>query len=165
MGDSKDTTRKPDFDKIIKNIQRLNAVASQSKIIQTTTGAKFESPREIKIGFYSNGILLRGNDFREYSKISTNIFLQDLEDGYFPSELQNEFPEGVPFEVLFNPQRTQTNNFTVINNLIFFFFFYHYIRSTIEEMKIMKNLKLNFSKVTVEDWDRILKTNLLQSFY
>ncbi|EEB13072.1 socius, putative [Pediculus humanus corporis] len=99
VGDSKDTTRKPDFDKIIKNIQRLNTVASQSKIIQTTTGAKFESPREIKIGFYSNGILLRGNDFREYSKISTNIFLQDLEDGYFPSELQNEFPEGVPFEI------------------------------------------------------------------
>lgn len=27
-------------------------------------------------------------------------FIQDLTDGYFPSELKEAYPEGVPFEVI-----------------------------------------------------------------
>lgn len=44
-------------------------------------------------------MLLRGTEFCEYSKTTSRLFLQDVEDGYFPSELQLEYPEGVPFDV------------------------------------------------------------------
>uniref|UniRef100_A0A3B5A9R6 UBX domain-containing protein 11 n=1 Tax=Stegastes partitus TaxID=144197 RepID=A0A3B5A9R6_9TELE len=37
--------------------------------------------------------------FRSYQEYSTQQCMQDLMDGYFPSELQERFPDGVPFEV------------------------------------------------------------------
>uniref|UniRef100_A0A8C2XHR0 UBX domain-containing protein 11 n=1 Tax=Cyclopterus lumpus TaxID=8103 RepID=A0A8C2XHR0_CYCLU len=37
--------------------------------------------------------------FRSYQEHSTQRCMQDLMDGYFPSELQERFPDGVPFEV------------------------------------------------------------------
>uniref|UniRef100_A0A3Q3WHI4 UBX domain-containing protein 11 n=1 Tax=Mola mola TaxID=94237 RepID=A0A3Q3WHI4_MOLML len=37
--------------------------------------------------------------FRSYQDRSTQQCMQDLMDGYFPSELQERFPEGVPLEV------------------------------------------------------------------
>uniref|UniRef100_A0A665UW68 UBX domain-containing protein 11 n=1 Tax=Echeneis naucrates TaxID=173247 RepID=A0A665UW68_ECHNA len=37
--------------------------------------------------------------FRSYQERSTQQCMQDLMDGYFPSELQERFPDGVPFEV------------------------------------------------------------------
>ncbi|KAK6633569.1 hypothetical protein RUM44_004176 [Polyplax serrata] len=109
VGD-KEPQQNPDFDKIIKNFQKLNSIAAQPKIIQTTLGAKFELPKEISVVLYSNGMLLRGTEFCEYSKTTSRLFLQDVEDGYFPSELQLEYPEGVPFDVtdkrneLYKPQ-------------------------------------------------------------
>uniref|UniRef100_A0A3Q4N7Z1 UBX domain-containing protein 11 n=1 Tax=Neolamprologus brichardi TaxID=32507 RepID=A0A3Q4N7Z1_NEOBR len=37
--------------------------------------------------------------FRSYQEHSTQQCMQDLMDGYFPSELQERFPDGVPFEL------------------------------------------------------------------
>uniref|UniRef100_A0A3P9NVF2 UBX domain-containing protein 11 n=1 Tax=Poecilia reticulata TaxID=8081 RepID=A0A3P9NVF2_POERE len=37
--------------------------------------------------------------FRSYQEHSTQQCMQDLMDGYFPSELQQRFPDGIPFEV------------------------------------------------------------------
>uniref|UniRef100_A0A671W407 UBX domain-containing protein 11 n=1 Tax=Sparus aurata TaxID=8175 RepID=A0A671W407_SPAAU len=39
--------------------------------------------------------------FRSYQENSTQRCMQDLMAGYFPSELQGRFPDGVPFEVCF----------------------------------------------------------------
>uniref|UniRef100_A0A8C0IRJ9 UBX domain-containing protein 11 n=1 Tax=Chelonoidis abingdonii TaxID=106734 RepID=A0A8C0IRJ9_CHEAB len=37
--------------------------------------------------------------FRSYKEPSTQQCLQDIMDGYFPSELQTRYPDGVPFQV------------------------------------------------------------------
>jgi len=36
---------------------------------------------------------------RSYDNPITSSFIHDILDGYFPSELQQEFPDGVPFTV------------------------------------------------------------------
>lgn len=42
---------------------------------------------------------LEGRGFRKYDDKSTESFLKDLEDGFFPSEMQECYPEGVTFLV------------------------------------------------------------------
>uniref|UniRef100_A0A8C3BQD0 UBX domain-containing protein 11 n=1 Tax=Cairina moschata TaxID=8855 RepID=A0A8C3BQD0_CAIMO len=37
--------------------------------------------------------------FRSYEEPSTQQCLQDIMDGYFPSELQMRYPDGIPFQV------------------------------------------------------------------
>ena len=36
---------------------------------------------------------------RLYSDAKTGSFIRDILDGYFPSELQRAYPNGVPFKV------------------------------------------------------------------
>ena len=43
--------------------------------------------------------MLFGGPFRPYSDPSTQVCVQDLTDGYFPSELQTRYPEGVPLKL------------------------------------------------------------------
>lgn len=49
--------------------------------------------------FYANGIMLFSGPFRPFSDPVTQQCVQDIHDGYFPSELQTKFPDGVPFVV------------------------------------------------------------------
>uniref|UniRef100_A0A4W3KEK6 UBX domain-containing protein 11 n=1 Tax=Callorhinchus milii TaxID=7868 RepID=A0A4W3KEK6_CALMI len=37
--------------------------------------------------------------FRSFKEPSTQHCMQDFADGYFPSELQSKFPDGIPFQV------------------------------------------------------------------
>ena len=46
---------------------------------------------------YSDGILLGKGPFRAIQNCS--LFLQDLQDGFFPAELQSKYPEGVIFDL------------------------------------------------------------------
>lgn len=39
--------------------------------------------------------------FRPYTDATTQRCIKDFMDGYFPSELQSRYPEGIPFKVLF----------------------------------------------------------------
>ena len=55
----------------------------------------------LNLTLYSDGMQLEDNNFREYSSKSVKAFFQDLEDGYYPTELQESHPEGVIFKVLF----------------------------------------------------------------
>jgi len=49
--------------------------------------------------FYANGMMLFSGPFRPYTDPLTQQFIQDITDGYFPSELQQKYPDGVPFIV------------------------------------------------------------------
>lgn len=49
-------------------------------------------------------------------------FIQDLMDGYFPSELQSKFPDGIPFEVLWLPELGAGGSIEMCNSAILFFF-------------------------------------------
>lgn len=53
----------------------------------------------VPLTLYHNGLALYQGPFRPYSDLSTRQVIQDLTDGYFPSELQSRYPEGVPLMI------------------------------------------------------------------
>ncbi|XP_038078816.1 UBX domain-containing protein 11-like [Patiria miniata] len=90
-----------DFDRIIKNIKELNVVAGdgEKRIRHTVSGARFVAPDPVPLTLYANGIYMFNGPFRSYEEPTTQRCVQDLMDGYFPYELNERFPEGVPFQV------------------------------------------------------------------
>uniref|UniRef100_A0A8D2J8I8 UBX domain-containing protein 11 n=1 Tax=Varanus komodoensis TaxID=61221 RepID=A0A8D2J8I8_VARKO len=91
------------FDLIFENLKDLNALAGEgmSKIEHTSGGARLRQMDSVPLTFYRNGIVMFNGPFRSYEEPSTQQCLRDLMDGYFPSELQRYFPDGVPFQVSF----------------------------------------------------------------
>lgn len=101
----------------------------ETYIQTTTRGAQLAQKKSIQLRLYRNGIVVFNGPFRSYQEQRTQVsskilnwkpeycklktvwmvtllcllflqqFMQDLMDGYFPSELQEMFPDGVPFEV------------------------------------------------------------------
>lgn len=53
----------------------------------------------IPLTLYQNGLAMYSGPFRPYSDLLTQQFILDLQDGYFPSELKDQYPEGIPFLV------------------------------------------------------------------
>lgn len=49
--------------------------------------------------FYKNGMVIEDGKLRPYNDPNTVSFIRDILDGYFPSELQKSYPNGVPFKV------------------------------------------------------------------
>ncbi|KAL0984707.1 hypothetical protein UPYG_G00145670 [Umbra pygmaea] len=89
------------FDLVLQNIRELNILAGEgeSHVIATFRGAKLAQQDPIPLRLYRNGILMFNGPFRSYQDASTQRCMQDLMDGYFPSELQQRFPDGIPFKV------------------------------------------------------------------
>nr|XP_054596430.1 UBX domain-containing protein 11 isoform X2 [Nothobranchius furzeri]XP_054596431.1 UBX domain-containing protein 11 isoform X2 [Nothobranchius furzeri] len=79
------------FDLVLQKIQDLNVLTGEGQrfIHKTASGAKL----------YRNGIEMFDGHFRSFQEQSTQLCMQDLVDDCFPSELQQRFPDGVPFEV------------------------------------------------------------------
>ncbi|KAL9969758.1 hypothetical protein ACROYT_G022014 [Oculina patagonica] len=92
---------KMDFDVVLKNIRELNVLAGEgcSEVSRTKDGARLKVRDSVPLTLYSNGILMFGGPFRPYSDPVTQQCMQDVMDGFFPSELQVRYPDGVPFEV------------------------------------------------------------------
>ncbi|XP_068592011.1 UBX domain-containing protein 11 isoform X2 [Cebidichthys violaceus] len=91
------------FDLVLQRIRELNILAGEGEcfVQSTATGAHLAKKDPIQLGLYRNGIVMFEGPFRSYQEHSTQRCMQDLMDGYFPSELQERFPDGVPFEVCF----------------------------------------------------------------
>uniref|UniRef100_A0A3P9NVH6 UBX domain-containing protein 11 n=1 Tax=Poecilia reticulata TaxID=8081 RepID=A0A3P9NVH6_POERE len=89
------------FDLVLRRIRELNVLAGEGEsFVQATgTGAKLAKKDPIQLRLYRNGIVMFDGPFRSYQEHSTQQCMQDLMDGYFPSELQQRFPDGIPFEV------------------------------------------------------------------
>lgn len=117
------------LDLVLRNIRQLNIVAGEGEsfVQATAVGAQLATREPIQLRLYSNGILMFEGPFRSYEEPSTQVpslptktvfctldvpssvhqrcslasqrCLQDLMDGYFPSELQDRYPDGVPFQV------------------------------------------------------------------
>lgn len=51
------------------------------------------------IGFFKDGIAIKGYPFYEYKTKDGLKILGDLVDGYFPSVLKGKYPDGVFLEV------------------------------------------------------------------
>ncbi|XP_036414369.1 UBX domain-containing protein 11 isoform X2 [Colossoma macropomum] len=89
------------FDLALQNIMDLNILAGegQSYVTSVPGGAKLTQQDPVPLWLYKNGIVMFNGPFRPYQDPSTQRCMQDLMDGYFPSELQEKFPEGVVFQV------------------------------------------------------------------
>lgn len=118
------------FDLVLQRIRELNVLAGEGEsfVQLTATGAQLVTKQPVRLSLYRDGIVMFDGPFRSYQEHSTQVsvmqrkatpllltaaaaasnfcssrfqqFVQDLMDGYFPSELQSRFPDGIPFEVL-----------------------------------------------------------------
>lgn len=108
-----------DFDLMIKNLNELNSLVdfNEPKIVDfASNGAKFETAESIKLTLFSNGIALYEGPFRPFTEPYTQKFCIDIMDGYFPSELQSRYPDGVGFnvvdkrDIVFNDEKNSVFN-------------------------------------------------------
>ncbi|CAH1799316.1 unnamed protein product [Owenia fusiformis] len=92
---------KVDYNLILENIKDLNTIAGEgeAKIQHTMDGARLKMPDPISLTLYANGIMLFAGPFRPFTNKETQQCLRDLMEGYFPSELQQKYPDGVPIAV------------------------------------------------------------------
>ncbi|XP_053467054.1 UBX domain-containing protein 11 isoform X1 [Ictalurus furcatus] len=89
------------FDLVLQNIRDLNVLAGEggTRITFVPGGAKLTQQPAVDLQLYSNGMVMFHGPFRPYTEPHTQRFLQDLMDGFFPTELKDRFPHGVLFQV------------------------------------------------------------------
>jgi hypothetical protein len=89
-----------DYDKILSNVAELNALAGEGvgTVAKRADGsAKIAMPDPVTLRLYANGMMLFDGPFRQLDETIAQSFLHDVLDGYFPTELQERFPDGIPF--------------------------------------------------------------------
>ncbi len=101
-----------DYDLIVKNVNELNSLmsdANEPRIVEyesnrmkftSTSGSNESSSNSIRLKLYANGICLFNGPFRSFNDSLTKKFCIDIMDGYFPTELQDRYPDGVNFELV-----------------------------------------------------------------
>ncbi|XP_047664701.1 UBX domain-containing protein 11 isoform X2 [Tachysurus fulvidraco] len=89
------------FDLVLQNIRDLNVLAGEAgtRITFVPGGAKLTQQPAVDLKLYRDGMLMSHGPFRAYTEPQTQRFLQELMGGFFPSELQDRFPDGVLFQV------------------------------------------------------------------
>ncbi|CAK9795148.1 UBX domain-containing protein 11 [Anthophora quadrimaculata] len=91
------------YEQIIANIDQLNLAAGKGEVHvqhnEKGNRATFKTHSCMSLKFYKNGMIVQDGPLRTYEDPTTMSFLRDILDGYFPSELQETYPEGVPFKV------------------------------------------------------------------
>ncbi|XP_073472243.1 UBX domain-containing protein 11 isoform X1 [Aquarana catesbeiana] len=94
-------TFQPDYDLILENLRDLNLLGGEgvSQIHYSAGAARLRPPDPVPLTLYKNGIIMFQGPFRSHQEPSTQQCLKDIMDGYFPSELQKRFPDGVVFQV------------------------------------------------------------------
>ncbi|CAH8840105.1 unnamed protein product [Trichobilharzia szidati] len=94
------------FNRLIQQIHSLNKWVEggcEKKIISQSTSSNIaclrnESP--VPIVLYADGLCFNSEPFRLYKSHDTLQFIQDILDGYFPSELQSRYPNGVQLKLI-----------------------------------------------------------------
>ena len=92
---------KVDFDILFEKFERLNALAGDSiaKVVRSGRRAQLKCPDGIPLVVYRDGIFLRRGPFRSFSGRHTQAFINDVMDGYYPSEFKDAHPDGVVFRL------------------------------------------------------------------
>ncbi|XP_047382193.1 UBX domain-containing protein 11 isoform X2 [Sciurus carolinensis] len=90
-----------DFDRLLASLQDLSelVVEGESQVTPVPSGARLHVLEPIPLKLYRNGIMMFDGPFRPFYDPSTQRCLRDILDGFFPSELQRLYPDGVPFKV------------------------------------------------------------------
>lgn len=95
------------YSEFAKKIQELNEVISSEPtqiLVTENRTARLVNPNEIrdrmKLIYYKNGLLINRGPIRYNNSSNYHSFMQDIFDGYFPSEFKNQYPDGVIFELI-----------------------------------------------------------------
>nr|XP_051712809.1 UBX domain-containing protein 11 isoform X3 [Oryctolagus cuniculus]XP_051712810.1 UBX domain-containing protein 11 isoform X3 [Oryctolagus cuniculus] len=90
-----------DFDRLLASLQDLSELVAEGDMQVTPVpgGARLRVLEPIPLKLYRNGIMMFDGPFRPFHDPSTQRCLRDMLDGFFPSELQRLYPNGVPFKV------------------------------------------------------------------
>ncbi|NXX51601.1 UBX11 protein, partial [Tricholaema leucomelas] len=86
-----------DFDLILAKVKELNLLAGEgiAGIQLRPGGAQLRQPEALPLTLYQDGMVMRDQPFRPYRDPAAQQCLQDIIDGYFPSELQHCYPDGI----------------------------------------------------------------------
>ncbi|XP_038654164.1 UBX domain-containing protein 11 isoform X4 [Scyliorhinus canicula] len=119
-GDSAMKSFQVDFDLVLENIKDLNILAGEgeARIEHITGGARLKRPDPLSLTLFKNGIVMFNGPFRSFNELSTQHCLQDIMDGYFPSELQHKYPAGIPMKVPQVPSSPSDDNTVLIETPI-----------------------------------------------
>lgn len=95
----------PDYDLVARNVEELNELVEgeEPRIVSQANGATFATnrPRSVPLTLFANGLALYQGPFRSFQEDPlARKFCIDIMDGYFPSELQTAFPDGVAFRLV-----------------------------------------------------------------
>ncbi|XP_058160048.1 UBX domain-containing protein 11 isoform X2 [Dasypus novemcinctus] len=90
-----------DFDRLLASLKDLSelVVEGEAQVTPVPGGARLRVLEPIPLKLYRNGIIMFDGPFRPFYDPSTQRCLRDILDGFFPSELQRLYPDGVPFKV------------------------------------------------------------------
>ncbi|XP_035974288.1 UBX domain-containing protein 11 isoform X2 [Halichoerus grypus] len=90
-----------DFDRLLAGLKDLSelVVDGDTQVTQMPGGARLRVLEPIPLKLYRNGLMMFDGPFRPFRDPSTQRCLRDILDGFFPSELQRLYPDGVPFKV------------------------------------------------------------------
>ncbi|XP_069952598.1 uncharacterized protein [Cherax quadricarinatus] len=89
-----------DYEKLLAAVSELNLAAQGDAVVAAAAAATAaEAGESLQLTLYKNGIVVDEGGFRNFEAVKTRQFLQDILDGFFPSELQDTFPQGIPIKV------------------------------------------------------------------
>ncbi|XP_053433030.1 UBX domain-containing protein 11 isoform X2 [Nycticebus coucang] len=90
-----------DFDRLLASLKDLSELVAEgdTQVMPVPGGARLHILEPIPLKLYRNGIMMFDGPFRPFYDPSTQRCLRDILDGFFPSELQRLYPDGVPFKV------------------------------------------------------------------
>ncbi|XP_008071240.1 UBX domain-containing protein 11 isoform X2 [Carlito syrichta] len=90
-----------DFDRLLASLKDLSELVEEgdTQVTPVPGGAQLRRLEPIPLKLYRNGIVMFDGPFRPFYDPSTQRCLRDILDGFFPSELQRLYPDGVPFKV------------------------------------------------------------------
>ncbi|NXG48129.1 UBX11 protein, partial [Psilopogon haemacephalus] len=80
------------FDLILAKVKELNLLAGEGI---AGMQPRLRQPQALPLTLYQNGMVMRDQPFWPYQDPATQQCLQDILDGYFPSELQLCYPDGI----------------------------------------------------------------------
>eukprot|EP01135_Chromosphaera_perkinsii_P003291 Nk52_evm66s239 gene=Nk52_evmTU66s239 len=92
------------FGLFVKNLKELSCIAGEDVAIVVPSDAdgkthSLKAPDSIPVKLYSNGFMLWDGPFRPFDSDIAKSFIEDVFDGYFPIELKERYPDGVPFQI------------------------------------------------------------------
>jgi hypothetical protein len=94
----------PNISQLRKCVKELNSSVTNSQMRfvkdQHSNAIRLSPPLTIPLILYSNGLKLHNLPFRSYSLHAVQAVFADILDNYFPTELKDEFPEGVLLEII-----------------------------------------------------------------